>query len=246
MDDGRWVIAGAAGALGLAIALKGRQVKTGLPDRERAWLHATPISNAQAIVRSGVIRPGRPYGSDPVLLRDPQRWLDPFLELSKRRDAHAQVDQMLSPAFPGFTYFTTSRDVLEYHISTDRAVFEGRPDPASMWPDEDFIGPVIVAIVHEDEPYLKSVFQRYLEAPIADVLDWGHQVAARTPAGLLSGARQIPMDAYGRYPLQIAIGLSILSTGLREPKLAKVLRSGLPLTSTIAHRGPVPIVRRIS
>ena len=154
-----------------------------------------------------------------------------------------RLDDAPSPALPGFVYLTTSNAVLAHHVPEHRAVFEAAPSSEALWPDEDFIGPVVVAVAHDDVSYLKSVFLRYLEAPVPDVMTWGRKIVAAAPPELSRGARQIPMEVYGRCPLQIAVGLSVLSAGLRDPSLAKLLKSGIGLTNIVAHRGSVRVVR---
>ena len=237
-DDGRWVAAGALGALGLAVALRDRVPRSLVVPR--SWKHATPAMNARGIVKSGEIRPGRPEGADRLLQQRPERWLAQRLALQGTRE---EVERQLLPSFPGFTYFTTSQGVLEHHVSTDRQVFEGQLDPDRMWPDEDFIGPTVVSVLHNDVSYLRSVFLRYHEAPVSDVLGWGRRVVEQVPEVICVQARRVSMKMYGEHPFQIPIGQAILSMGLRDRGLGRVLRSGLPLTNIVAHRGPVPIVR---
>jgi hypothetical protein len=237
-DDGRWIAAGLVGALGVAAALK-RQ--TARAPESRTWFHATPATNAGAITASGQLKPGRAFGTDALLTRDPVRWLQPFV---RKANDGTRLDDAPSPALPGFVYLTTSDAVLTHHVPEHRAVFETAPRQNELWPDEDFIGPVVVAVAHNDVSYLKSVFLRYLEAPVPDVMVWGRKIVAAAPPELSHGARQIPMEVYGRCPLQIAVGLSVLSAGLQDRSLARLLKSGIPLTNIVAHRGAVRVVRQ--
>jgi hypothetical protein len=241
MIDGRIGVGLAVGAL---LGVAAWQHRAAGPTGPRRWYHATRAENVSSIQRDGVVRPGRKPPSA-NLLQNPVRFLEPYVALAPRPDVGDQIDDLLAPAFPGYAYATSQRRVLEHHVPTDRFVIEVKPERGRMWPDEDFVGPAVVAAVHGgDTGYLNSVFRPYFEEGVSasDVLAYGRSVCPLLPRGITRAAGQISMDAYGRYPLQIAIGLAIFSVALRDRKLGDAVREGLPLTSSIAHEGPMRVI----